>query len=355
MTLAAELTRLSSPTSLCESLPDHHLRCLACAHRCHIAPGQSGICKVRTNRDGALLVPHGYVNALHSDPIEKKPFFHALPGSRAMSFGMLGCDLHCAYCQNWLSSQALRDPSSIGDVHEIEPAQLVQSALRAGASSVISTYNEPMITAEWAIEIFRCARAAGLATGFVSNGYATPNVLRALHPHLDLLKIDLKSFDDRRYRELGGKLQPVLDTIRHARSLGLWMEVVTLLVPGLNDSLAELRSLTAFLASVSPEIPWHVTAFHPDYKMLASPPTTTAALVQAVAIGRQAGLRFVYAGNLTGHTDGLEHTRCPVCSTLIIERHGFQVLHNRVTSAGTCPSCHHPLPGFWRIARREHS
>ncbi len=353
LTLAEDLARHSSPSGLCELLPENHLRCLACAHRCNIAPGHSGICLVRANRAGVLYAPRGYVNALHSDPIEKKPFFHALPASRALSFGMLGCDLHCGYCQNWLTSQALRDPRAQGGYREIEPAQLIQSALRAGASSVISTYNEPLITAEWAIEIFRHARAASLATGFVSNGYATPNVLRALRPHLDLLKIDLKSFDDRRYRQLGGKLQPVLDTIRHAHALGLWIEVVTLLVPGFNDSPSELRSLAAFLAGVSPDIPWHVTAFHPDYKMQAPPPTSAVALIQAAAIGRDAGLRFVYAGNLAGRTEGLENTRCPACSALVVERFGFQVLQNRVTSAGTCPSCHHPLPGFWRVPSRE--
>ena len=228
---------------------------------------------------------------MQCDPVEKKPFFHAYPGALAYSFGMLGCDLHCGYCQNWVTSQALRDPEAIAPPRDATPASLVADARRQGARLLVSTYNEPLITAEWAIEIFREARAAGLVTGFVSNGNGTTRVLEYIRPHIDLYKVDLKSFDDRRYRELGGRLAPILDTIQWLHDAGVWVEIVTLLVPGFNDGESELRALTAFLAGVSPDVPWHVTAFHQDYKMTDPANTTPAMLLRAARIGQEAGLR----------------------------------------------------------------
>src|ERR1019366_9113383 len=195
------------------------------------------------------------------DPIEKKPFFHAHPGALAYSFGMLGCDLHCSYCQNWVTSQALRDPNSVSPPREADPERLVKDALAQGAKVVVSTYNEPLISSEWAVAVFREARQSGLLTAFVSNGNGTPQVLAYLHPWIDLYKVDLKSFDDRHYRQLGGRLQPILDTILSLHQMGIWLEIVTLLIPGFNDGDDELRSLTAFLAGVSPDIPWHVTGY----------------------------------------------------------------------------------------------
>jgi pyruvate formate lyase activating enzyme len=282
------------------------------------------------------------------DPIEKKPFFHALPGSRAFSFGMLGCDLHCGYCQNWVTSQALRDPSSGLDFTAATPAGLVRLALRQGAAALISTYNEPLITAEWAVAIFREAKAAGLVTGFVSNGNATPEVLDYLRPWVDLYKVDLKSFNDRNYRDLGGRLEPILQSIRRIHELGFWLEVVTLIVPGFNDSLEELRQMAEFLAGVSPDIPWHVTAFHKNYKMMGPENTPPETLIRAAGIGRAAGLRYVYAGNLPGWTENLEDTRCPGCGESLIERRGFRVLRNRLSSAGGCPACGRAIPGHWK-------
>ena len=198
------------------------------------------MCKVRFNRGGTLYVPWGYVGGLQCDPIEKKPFFHAMPGALAFSFGMLGCDLHCSYCQNWVTSQALRDPQAVAPPTEVSPAQLVAAALDQGARVVVSTYNEPLITAEWAVAIFREARAAGLKTAFVSNGNGTPRVLEYVRPHLDFYKVDLKSFDDRHYRQLGGRLEPILDTIRRIHAMGSGLEIVTLLIPGFNDSPDEI-------------------------------------------------------------------------------------------------------------------
>jgi pyruvate formate lyase activating enzyme len=340
--LAAETTA----GELVERLPNAALRCLACGHRCHLPAGKIGICKVRFNEGGELRVPRGYVAAIQCDPVEKKPFFHARPGAVALSFGMLGCDYHCAYCQNWITSQTLRDPSAAAPVRRVSAEELVDLALAHGAEIVTSTYNEPLITSEWAVEVFRVARACGLTTAYVSNGNATPEVLDYLRPWVDLYKVDLKSFDDRQYRKLGGLLDNVLATIRGLVERRFWVEVVTLVVPGLNDSEAELRGMAEFLASVSPDIPWHVTAFHPDYKMNDRGPTPAQALLRAVAIGREAGLRYVYAGNLPGRVNDLENTHCPSCSALLVERRGFRVL--RVTLIeGRCPSCALVIPGVW--------
>ena len=348
--LADALDRLTAPGSLVERLPDSDVRCLACGHRCLIRPGGRGICRVRFNRDGELRVPWGYVAGLQSDPTEKKPFYHLLPGSDTLTFGMLGCDFHCGYCQNWLSSQALRDPASdgsVGYIRTITPEAMVHDGLRLGAQVIASSYNEPLITIEWAVEIFRLAKAAGLRCAFVSNGNATPEALRALSPYLTAYKVDLKTMQDRNYRQLGGVLGHVLDTIRAAHALGLWVEVVTLVVPGFNDSTDELMDAARFLAGVSPDIPWHVTAFHPDYRMTDSDPTTAETLIRAAEIGQEAGLKFVYAGNLPGRAGTYEHTVCPGCGKRLIERLGFAVLSYSLTDDGACPGCGQRIPGVW--------
>jgi len=353
-TLADQLARQTREADLYRPLDRNRVECFACGHRCPIPPGFAGVCKVRYNTGGKLYAPYGYVNSAYCDPIEKKPFFHAFPGARALSFGMLGCDLHCGYCQNWVSSQALRDFRSTLDFHATSPQDLVQLALRQGATAVVSTYNEPLITAEWAVAVFREAKGAGLATGFVSNGNGTPEVLEYIRPWVDLYKVDLKSFDDRRYHELGGRIGPILDSIRRIHQMGFWLEVVTLVVPGFNDSDAELRQIAEFLAGVSPDIPWHVTAFHQDYKMLGPDNTPSATLVRAAETGRAAGLRYVYAGNLPGATRGLEDTRCPGCGVTLIERCGFQVRRNRLTAGGQCPGCGTTIPGVWGPLPRHH-
>jgi pyruvate formate lyase activating enzyme len=281
------------------------------------------------------------------DPIEKKPFFHAYPGALAYSFGMLGCDLHCSYCQNWVTSQALRDPTAVGSPLGATPNQLVQQALQQGAKVLVSTYNEPLITSEWAVAVFKEARAAGLLTAFVSNGNGTPQVLEYLRPWVDLYKVDLKSFDDRHYHQLGGRLQPILDTIRRLYEMGFWLEIVTLVIPGFNDSDDELNRLTAFVASVSPDIPWHATAFHKDYKMTDPDNTSVETLMRAAEIGRKSGLRYIYVGNLPGEIGDLENTRCPNCQQLLIERYGYLIMGYHLTSNGCCPSCGTRIPGRW--------
>lgn len=350
-TLLDTLDRLTVPGDLVEVVDAEArtVRCLACAHRCLIRDGRRGICQVRYNAGGELRVPHGYVGALQVDPTEKKPFYHVLPGSLALSFGMLGCDLHCPYCQNWDISQAGRDDSAGRAPVTISEAELVSLARRRGASVVASTYNEPLITTEWAVSVFKQAKQAGMTTVYVSNGNATPEVLDYLRPHLDGYKIDLKSMRDKPYRQLGTVLQHVLDTIQWVHDLGLWLEVVTLVVPGFNDSSEELWDAARFLVGVSPDIPWHVTAFHPDYKMLEPPRTTIETLVRAAEIGSEAGLRYVYAGNIPGATREWEDTRCPACGTTVVRRYGFRVLEDRLTATGgACPQCGTAIAGLWR-------
>jgi pyruvate formate lyase activating enzyme len=291
------------------------------------------------------------VAALQVDPIEKKPFFHAFPGREALSFGMLGCDLHCGYCQNWLTSQALRDPASLAGPRDVEPDDLVAAAVSRGAPVMVTTYNEPLITAEWAVEVFRAAKARGITCGFVSNGNGTPEVLEFLRPFVDLYKVDLKGFRDAHYRELGGKLGNVLDTIARLRALGFWVEVVTLLVPGFNDDPAELRDLTRFLSSVSRDLPWHVTAFHADYKMSDTRDATAEDLRRAAEIGREEGLRFVYAGNKPGAVGDLEDTRCPACGATVIGRRGYTITAYALDATGRCTRCRAALPGFFPAER----
>ncbi len=344
--LAQLLDTLVGEGELYATEADGRLRCFACGHRCLIGEGKRGICKVRYNRGGRLMVPKGYVGGLQCDPTEKKPFFHVLPGSDALTFGMLGCDLHCAYCQNWVTSQALRDPQAVAPAIKATPEQLVSAALERRASLVVSSYNEPLITAEWAVDVFRPARAAGFRTAFVSNGNATPEVLAYLRPWTDAYKVDLKTMSDRNYRQLGGKVDNILQTIERLAGLGFWLEVVTLTVPGFNDSDAELRDAARFLANVSPDIPWHVTAYHQDYRMQDHDNTPLRTLLRACEIGKEEGLRYVYAGNLPGMVGDWENTHCPACGQLLIERRGFLVLQNRV-SGGACPACHTPIPGIW--------
>jgi pyruvate formate lyase activating enzyme len=332
---------------LIERMPKDRVRCYACGHQCPIPEGAVGVCKVRFVRDGTLHVPWGYVGGIQCDPIEKKPFFHAHPGALAFSFGMLGCDLHCAYCQNWVTSQALRDPAAISPPIDVTPAAIVADALQLGARVVVSTYNEPLITAEWAAAIFKEARAAGLMTAFVSNGNGTSQVLDYLRPVIDFYKVDLKSFDDKHYRQLGGRIDPILFTIRRLHEMGVWVEIVTLLIRGFNDSRDELERLTAFIASVSPYIPWHVTAFHKDYRMADPENTTPGMLMDAAEIARSAGLRYVYAGNIPGRVGNLEHTFCHTCSALLIERYGYLIRKYRLTPEGACPECGTAIPGRW--------
>ncbi|TMD81664.1 MAG: radical SAM protein [Chloroflexi bacterium] len=491
--------------TLYEKLPDNQVRCYACAHRCLIKEGLRGICKVRYNRGGTLMVPRGYVGALQCDPIEKKPFFHAVPGTDALTFGMLGCDLHCTYCfardvrvatnagmrsfaelwdgasddpdgdpsrrqppngltatsgdgsqhnvrwvfrhdyegelvriwpfplvpfdvtpdhpvlatekpgidrprfvsagkltprhhvcvpvsgdldylairetsrrhyrgpvfnletdgphtylanhavvhncQNWVTSQALRDPGALSEPMDITPRQLVDIAQRQQASVVATSYNEPLITSEWAVEVFKEARPRGFMTAYISNGNATREVLEYIRPFTDLYKIDLKSFRDKNYRSLGGKLENIVNGIQMVHEMGFWLEIVTLIIPGFNDSDEELGDIAHFLAGLSPSIPWHVTAFHKDYRMQDPDNTTPQTLLRAAAIGEAAGLQYIYAGNLPGRVGRYEDTRCPSCQTALVRRFGYRILEDRLTGRGACHRCGFRIPGIWSQAK----
>ena len=351
--LARVLSELTREGEVYDRLEGEAVRCHACGHDCYIPPGRPGVCKVRYNESGRLRVPWGYVGALQCDPIEKKPFFHALPGSPALSFGMLGCDYHCAYCQNWITSQALRDESAVSLPREIEPDALVDLAMRLGAPVIASTYNEPLITSEWAVEILRRARPRGILGAYISNGNGTERVLDFIQPHVDLYKVDLKSFRDRAYRSLGGTLRAVLRTIESVHRRGIWIEVVTLVVPGFNSDPAEIRDMARFLAALSPDIPWHLTAFHKDYRMTDRDETTAATLLRLADAASSEGLRYVYAGNLPGRVAGYEDTRCPGCGETVVARRGFEVRACRVTSDGRCPRCGAAVPGVWSATVRH--
>jgi pyruvate formate lyase activating enzyme len=325
---------------------DGSVVCYACGHRCLIRPDREGICRVRFNQGGKLYVPANYAAGIQCDPTEKKPFFHAYPGSLAVTFGMLGCDYHCSYCQNWLTSQALRDPKAVASPQEIRPIDLIILGKRYNAKLLVSSYNEPLITSEWAMQIFEEAKKEGFVTGYVSNGNATEEVLDYIRPHTDLYKIDLKSFSDKTYRKLGGVLNNVLQAIEMVYERGFWLEVVSLLIPGFNDTTEELMAMAKYLVGISADIPWHVTAFHQEYKMESPENTPVETLIRAAEVGYEAGLNFVYAGNLPGQVRKYENTHCPQCGYELVRRCGFQVLENKIVR-GSCSRCLARIPGVW--------
>lgn len=346
----ARLDRLTTKGSFYISENEQVIECYACAHRCRLKPGQRGICLLRYNQNGDLYVPWGYSTGLALDPVEKKPFNHFLPGSSTLSFGMLGCNFHCSFCQNWISAQVLNDLSVPFYTHQIQaitPEQIVQTAILNQAKIIVSTYNEPFVTIDWAEHIFDLAHQAGLKTAMVSNGYATKQGLQKIQPHLDALKIDLKSSSPATYQTLGGKIDTVIESIAYAHSLGIWVEVVTLLIPGFNDSHEEVWRTARLLAEIDNSIPWHITAFHPDYKMKDRNATTSASLITASEIGQEAGLQYVYAGNLPGRVGSLEYTHCPNCQKAVIKRHGFSVVGYRIDENGRCQYCGHLIHGVF--------
>jgi len=320
--------------------------CALCAHRCVVAPGKFGVCAVRENRDGKLVTHvYGEVCAVHVDPIEKKPFYHYRPGTTSLSIATVGCNFRCGFCQNWQISQAARQNRSAFRGQKLPPAAVVREAVERGCASISYTYTEPTIFFEYAYDTARLARDAGLGNNFVTNGYMTAEALRLIQPYLDAANVDLKAFRDATYKKVcGARLEPVLATIRLMRELGVWVEVTTLVVPGLNDSDAELREIAAFLAGVDRDIPWHISRFHPDYTYTDAPPTPMATLDKALEIGKAAGLRYVYIGNVVGEG---EDTICSQCGRPLIRRHGFFVEETRVAN-GRCPDCGTPVAGVFR-------
>ncbi len=336
------------PALLAESFADPYaegsVRCHVCAHRCVVRPGRRGICGVRANRAGWLIsLVYGRAVAVAVEPIEKKPLYHVAPGSLAYSIATAGCDFHCSYCQNWRISQGPRLGLEL-EARELPPELAVSGALGAGARSIAYTYIEPTVFLEYVLDIGRLARDAGLLGLFVTNGYLTPEAVTLLAPFIDAANVDLKGFDDAVYRRVcGARLAPVLDGIVELRRHGVWVEVTTLILPGLTDEAAQLRSLAGWIVeALGPDTPWHVSRFFPAHRMLDVPQTPLATLAAAAEIGRRAGLHHVYVGNAP-ELDA-EDTRCAGCGLLLVERHGYRIVRN-LGPDGTCPRCTRPLAG----------
>ena len=322
--------------------------CDLCAHRCKIHEGGKGICGVRINQSGRLYtLVYDKIIAQHVDPIEKKPLYHVLPGSLSFSIATVGCNFHCLNCQNADISQMPRErrneslPGS-----SMTPEQLVNAALRNHCQSIAYTYTEPTIYFELAYETAKLARDAGLKNVFVTNGYMTQEALEMIRPYLDAANVDLKGYRDGKYRKTcGGKLEPVKETIRRMNDWGIWVEVTTLIIQTHNDSETELREIAGFLVDVNPSIPWHVSAFYPQYKLMHLPATSPGIIYRAVDIGKAAGLRYVYSGNV--RSDHSSATWCPSCGKQLLNRSGFFVLENLIEQ-GHCPFCDAALPGIWK-------
>ncbi len=324
---------------------DGAVRCNVCAHRCLVRPGRRGICGVRENRDGTLLATaYGLVVADALDPIEKKPLFHVAPGSTAWSIATPGCPFHCTFCQNWEIAQGPRLGLDL-PVRRMAPERVVREALALRAGSIAYTYVEPTVFLEFALDTGRIARAAGLRNLWITDGYATPEAVELLATFVDAANVDLKSFDERFYRRLcGARLAPVLEAIEAMHAAGIWLEITTLVIPGHNDGAAELAAIADWIAGhVGPETPWHISRFHPDFKMAGVPPTPLQTLELAARLGREAGLAHVYVGNAPGV--GQEDTHCAGCGALLVERGGYHA-RSHLTAAGGCPACGRPMAGI---------
>ena len=327
-----------------EKLDNHAVQCHLCSHHCVIARGKRGICGVRENRGGILCtLVYGRSIAENIDPIEKKPLFNFLPGSKSFSIATAGCNFRCLHCQNHDISQMPRNRAVIMGKN-LSPDDVVSLAKRNGCESISYTYTEPTIFYEYAYDIAKLASAEGLKNIFVTNGYITEEPLRAISPYLDAANIDLKSFTEGFYKKIcGAKLQPVLDAIKLYRDLNIWIEITTLIIPTHNDSPLELEQIASFIKELGTDIPWHITAFHPTYRLTDSSPTLVSALMQARDIGIRAGLRYVYVGNVPGERG--ENTYCYKCGELLIERCGFRIVRNSISDA-QCPKCQAKIDGI---------
>ncbi len=330
---------------LYEKTADNCAHCNLCAHGCIIKPGRRGVCGVRENKDGILYsLVYGTVIAEHIDPIEKKPFFHVHPGSKSYSIAAVGCNFNCQFCQNHEISQMPRSTRMIAG-EEIQPAEVVASAKKSGSKTIAYTYTEPTVFFELAYETARIAALQGIKNVFVTNGFMTGETLETIKPYLTAANVDLKSFRDEFYQKrCGARLAPVLASLQKMRELGIWVEITTLLIPGLNDSNEELKDIAGFIAGLGKEIPWHVSRFHPQFKMLQTPATPVSSLHRACEIGRQAGLKYVYSGNVPG--DEGENTYCSSCGNCLIERYGFQVKKINLTE-NKCLRCGTELEGIF--------
>ncbi|MBS3135929.1 AmmeMemoRadiSam system radical SAM enzyme [Candidatus Woesearchaeota archaeon] len=345
---------------LYEKLEEKKVKCTACKWYCTIPEGKTGLCSIRGNKDGKLyLLVYGKAAAVHIDPIEKKPLFHFMPGTDILSIGTYGCNFGCEFCQNWEISQTtkhekMKDMSNqFSNVisminngsHDLPPKEVVELCERHRIKSIAFTYNEPSIWSEYAHDIMKEAKKKGIKGIYVSSGYETKEVMDYMRGFIDAINIDLKAFSEETYRKVcKTRLSCVLDTIKEVSGKGIWIEITTLIIPTLNDSDEELEGIAKFIASVDKSIPWHVTSFHPDYKMRDKPNTPPKTLMRAHDIGKKMGLKYVYTGNIPGLK--YENTYCPACKETIIMRHGMSVTENRLKE-GKCPLCKERIEGEW--------
>ncbi len=332
---------------LYEKLADNLVRCNLCAHGCTIKPDRRGICGVRENKNGALYsLVYGTVIAENIDPIEKKPFFHVYPASKSYSIAAVGCNFSCEFCQNHEISQMPRSARLIMG-KDITPEEIVAHAVKSGCRTIAYTYTEPTVYFELAYETVRLAAAAGMKNVFVTNGFMSLKALEKIGPYLTAANVDLKSFREEFYRKsCGARLQPVLESLQNMKKSEIWVEITTLLIPGLNDSGEELKDIAGFINDLGKETPWHISRFHPQFKMLDKPVTPVYLLHRAREIGRTAGLKYVYSGNVPG--DAGENTYCCRCGQLLIERCGFRVTAANLNANNVCNCCGTPLEGIFR-------
>lgn len=334
---------------LSKKLNSGKVLCQACSHSCKLDEGEYGICGIRKVEEGELkLLVYGLAAAVNIDPVEKKPMFHFLPESTAFSFGTVGCNFSCTFCQNFDISQYPKehDHKIIGQ--ELPPERIVELALKNGCRSIAYTYNEPIVFFEYTYDTAKLAHEKGLKNIYVTSGFETHKSIDLLAPYIDGMNIDIKGFTEGFYKEIcGARLKPVLECVKYAHEKGIWIEITTLLIPGKNDSDEEIRNITKFIAEVDTRIPWHISAFYPMYKMLDIPPTPDSTLLRAYDIGKEAGLKYIYVGNM----DDKEHesTYCPECAQRVIDRSGRigQYVTNTLDDNGTCPHCGYTLEGIW--------
>jgi len=330
---------------LCRALPDGKVHCYLCHHQCQIASSKFGFCGVRQNTEGKLFTHvYGEAIAAHVDPIEKKPLYHFLPGTKSFSIATIGCNFHCPFCQNWQISQASKRKKKSLSGYKLSPKEIISQAKSHGCQSISYTYTEPTIFFEYAYDTSKLASEEGLANVFVTNGYMTSEALETISPYLDACNVDLKSFREGFYKEVcKGHLQPVLDSIRLMKKLNIWVEVTTLVIPDENDSEEELSLIAKFIAEVDPDIPWHISRFHPDYKITNKGATPLDTLRKAFSIGKKQGLRYIYIGNIIGES---EDTLCPYCERIIIQRQGFFIGYLKIKDS-LCPFCGKPIAGVF--------
>ena len=328
---------------LYDELDGKKVQCHLCAHRCIIKDGERGICRVRENQNGKLCtLVYGKLISQNVDPIEKKPLYHFYPGSKAYSVATPGCNFRCEWCQNWQISQIPR-LMGLPQSERIMPEVVVQNALATGCRSIAYTYTEPTIFFEYSLDTAKLAREAGLLNIYVTNGFMTPEMLEMMHPYLDAANVDIKAFRDESYRKLmGGRLEPVLESCRMMKSLGIWLEITTLIVPKMNDDPEELEAIATFIyQTLGPETPWHISRFYPQYKMMDTAPTDENVLIKTKQMGEKIGLNYIYIGNMTGR----DLTRCKNCGNDLLLRSAYSVNYRGLNPEGRCKHCNTLLDG----------